>query len=392
MEVRPAFTTRPSGGRDIGACGISALFNMDQRPIEGKKIMDMICIMRERENGQGAGFAAYGIFPKHTDEYCLQLILEDLPECSPTKERVEEFLKDHADIVKDERVPTKKGVFRDYPDIWRFFVNPNGKNGDSPDDQVKDIMMCINDSINGAFCMSGGKNMAVFKGVGWSNEIAEFYKITDLKAYMWSFHSRFPTNTPGWWGGAHPFSILGHAVVHNGEITSYGTNVEYLKELGYTCRLMTDTEPLIYIFDHIVRKSGYPQGIALQIATMAMSPPYWRDIDRMPPVLKKWAMSIRITHRWALANGPFSIVITTDHPKPIMMGHSDRKKLRPLIAALSEDKSTFYLSSELNSIHEIDDTRDYWQPDPGRPVIATTDGLIQRGTEEDLKNFAKLLE
>lgn len=392
MRVRPVFTEGPRLGRDTGACGISALFNMDLKPVGGKKIMDMICNMRERENGQGAGFAAYGIFPKQKDQYCLQLILEDIPERSSTKERVEEFLKKHTDIVKDERVSTKNGVFRDYPDIWRFFVNPNGKNGDSPDDQMKDIMMCINDSIEGAFCMSGGKDMAVFKGVGWSSEIAEFYKVTDLKAYMWSFHSRFPTNTPGWWGGAHPFSILGHAIVHNGEITSYGTNVEYLKELGYVCRLMTDTEPLIYIFDYIVRKSGYPPEIALQIATMALSPPYWRDIDRMPPVLKKWATSIRIIHRWALANGPFSIVITTDHPRPMMIGHSDRKKLRPLIAALSEDESTFYLSSELNSIHEIDDTRDYWQPDPGRPVIATTEGLIQRGEETDLQNFAKRLE
>lgn len=388
MQDRPAFTKKPGGERDTGACGISALFNMDLKPVGGKNVMDMICVMRERENGQGAGFSAYGIFPKHKDEYCLQLILEDLPDCGPTKERVEEFLKEHADIVKDERVSTKKNVFRDRPDIWRFFVNPNGKHGDSPDDQMKDIMMCINDSVAGAFCMSGGKDMAVFKGVGWSSEIAEFYKIEDLKAYMWSFHSRFPTNTPGWWGGAHPFSILGHSIVHNGEITSYGTNVGYLKELGYLCRLMTDTEPLIYIFDYIVRKSGYPPEIALQMATMAMAPPYWRDIDRMPPLLKKWAKSIRIIHRWALANGPFSIVITTDYPEPTMIGHSDRKKLRPLIAALSEDKSTFYLSSELNSIHEIDDTRNYWQPDPGMPVIATKDGLLQKGAGEDLKSFA----
>lgn len=392
MRISPAFTETPSGGRDISACGISALFNMDMKPVGGKKIMDMITIMRERENGQGAGFAAYGIFPKYKDQYCLQLILEDIPDCAPTKERVEEFLKEHTDVVKDEQVSTKKGVFREYPDIWRFFVNPNGTNGDSTDDQMKDIMMLINDRIKGAFCMSGGKNMAVFKGVGWSEEIAEFYRITDLKAHMWSFHSRFPTNTPGWWGGAHPFSMLGHAIIHNGEITSYGTNVEYLKELGYVCRLMTDTEPLIYIFDHIVRKSGYPPEIALQIATMAMSPPYWRDIDAMPPVLKKWATSIRSTYRWAMANGPFSIVVTTDYPEPMMIGHSDRKKLRPLIAALSEDEGTFYLSSELNAIHEIDGTQNYWQPDPGRPVIATAGGLIQRGNGEDMKNFAKVLE
>jgi glutamate synthase domain-containing protein 1 len=391
MHFDQSFTKNPGTQKDISACGISALFNMDGKPVNGKEIMEMICAMKERENGQGAGFAAYGIFPENKDLYCLQMILEDLPECDPTKERVEEFLKDHVEIVKDERVSVNKGIFRDYPLIWRFFVNPNGEDGYSKDDRMKDIMMHVNDRIDGAFCMSGGKDMAVFKGVGWSDEIAKFYGITDMKAYMWSFHSRFPTNTPGWWGGAHPFSILGHAVIHNGEITSYGTNVEYLNELGYKCRLMTDTEPIIYIFDYIVRKSGYPQKIALKLATTALSPPYWRDIERMEPVLKKWLTAIRIVHRWALANGPFSIVITTDTPKPTMIGHSDRKKLRPLIAAVSENESTFYLSSELNSIHGVDDTQNYWQPDPGMPVVATTDGLIQKGNREDFDNFARLL-
>jgi glutamate synthase domain-containing protein 1 len=388
MKLR--FTERPNYiFRDSGACGISALFNLDLQPVSGRKISDMICVMRERENGQGAGFAVYGLFPKYRDQYCIQLILEDIPGCPPTKERVEEFLKKYTDIVKDERVPVDGGVFKEYPTIWRFFVDPKGENGG---DLIKDIMMYINDKIDGAFCLSGGKNMAVFKGVGWSDEIARFYRVTRLKGYMWSFHSRFPTNTPGWWGGAHPFSILGHAVIHNGEITSYGTNVEYLKELGYRCRLMTDTEPLIYIFDYMVRKSGYPTEIATQIATMAMSPPYWREIDRMDSILKKWATYIRITHRWAMANGPFSIVLTTDMPVPTMIGHSDRKKLRPLIAALSEDGGTFYLASELNAIHEVDDTSDYWQPDPGRPVIATADnGLVQRGIDKDIQKFAEVL-
>jgi glutamate synthase domain-containing protein 1 len=377
--------------RDSGACGITALFNLDLEPVSGEKIKDMICVMRERENGQGAGFSVYGLFPEYQDQYCIQLILEDIPERPPAKERVEDFLSSCTDIVKEEKVPVDSNVFREYPLVWRFFVEPKCVSGEE-DDMMKNIMMYINDRIDGAFCMSGGKNMAVFKGVGWSDEIAKFYRIEDLKGYMWSFHSRFPTNTPGWWGGAHPFSILGHAVIHNGEITSYGTNVEYLRELGYTCTLMTDTEPLIYIFDYIVRKSGYPYKIALQTATMAMAPPYWRDIDRMDPILKKWVASIRITHRWAMANGPFSIVLTTNMPRPTMIGHSDRKKLRPLIAALSEDEKTFYLASELNAIHEVDNTSNYWQPDPGRPVIATEDGVMLKGSDRDIYKFAEVLK
>jgi len=373
--INKGFTKLPKM-RDFSACAIGSMFNLEGKRISGKKTAEMMSVMKERENGLGAGYAAYGLFPKLREYYCLQLILDDFE----AKERVEEFIKDYTDIVKEEKVPVKKDVFREYPLVWRFFVEPLDRQ--NSDDVMKEIMMHINCSIRGAFCLSGGKDMAVFKGNGWATQIAEFYQIGGVKAYMWSAHSRFPTNTPGWWGGAHPFSILGHAVVHNGEITSYGTNVSYLKEFGYECRLFTDTEVLAYLFDLMVRKSGYPSKIAHEIACMALAPPYWRDIDSMSPQLKKWATAIRITHRRGMANGPFSIVITTDYPKPMMIGHSDRKKLRPLIAALSDNESTFYLSSELNAIHTIDDTKDFWQPDPGKPVIATLGEPVVRGTRK----------
>jgi glutamate synthase domain-containing protein 1 len=379
MMHKKNFTTLPKE-RELAACGIGGMFNLDQKLVSGEPIAKMMATMEERENGLGAGYAAYGLFPKMKEYYCVQLILDE-PEA---KSKVEEFLKGYTDIIKDEKVPVKKGVLKEYPIVWRFFVSPRG---DNPDDVMKDILMFINCSIKGAFCMSCGKDMAVFKGNGWATEIAEFYQIKDIKAFMWSAHSRFPTNTPGWWGGAHPFSILGHAVVHNGEITSYGTNVNYLKEFGYECKMLTDTEVLAYIFDLIVRKFGYPAKIAPRIATMALAPPYWKDIDRMPAIERKWATAIRTTHARAMANGPFSIIVTTDTPKPTMIGHSDRKKLRPLIAALSEDGKTFYLASELNSIHSIDKTQNFWQPDPGKPVIATLGEEIVTGTKDPLEGL-----
>ena len=378
--MQKSFTKRPVE-RELAACGIAGLFNLDKKAVSGENIAKMMATMEERENGLGAGYAAYGLFPKMKDHYCLQLILDD----KEAKRTVEEFLKEYTEIVKDEEVSVKKGILKEYPIVWRFFVDT--KDNMNPDDAIKEIMMYINCSIKGAFCLSGGKDMAVFKGNGWATEIAEFYQIKDIKAYMWSAHSRFPTNTPGWWGGAHPFSLLGHAVVHNGEITSYGTNVNYLKEFGYECKLLTDTEVLAYIFDYLVRKCNYPEKIAQRIATIALAPPYWKDIDRMSPAEKKWITNIRIAHGKAMANGPFSIIITTDMPKPTMIGHSDRKKLRPLIAAVSEDNKTFYLSSELNSIHTIDKTENFWQPDPGKPVIASLGEPVITGTKDPLEGI-----
>ena len=35
-----------------------------------------------------------------------------------------------------------------------------------------------------------------------------FYRLDEYEAHTWLGHDRFPTNTPGWWGGAHPFTLL----------------------------------------------------------------------------------------------------------------------------------------------------------------------------------------
>jgi len=42
-------------------------------------------------------------------------------------------------------------------------------------------------------------------------------------------------------GGAHPFNLLNWSVVHNGEITSYGTNRRYIESYGYKCTMVYRT-------------------------------------------------------------------------------------------------------------------------------------------------------
>ena len=105
----------------------------------------------------------------------------------------------------------------------------------------------INAHIDGAFVASSGKNMGAFKGVGYPEEIGEYYRIDEYKAWLWTAHGRFPTNTPGWWGGAHPFTLLNWSIVHNGEISSYDTNRRYVEQFGYDCALQTDTEVITYL-------------------------------------------------------------------------------------------------------------------------------------------------
>jgi glutamate synthase domain-containing protein 1 len=392
---RLGLTLPPNGFRkDPEACGIAGHINIDGKRESGKRAADMLETMVDRENGLGAGYACYGLFPDLADYYCVQLLLDDM--CA--KEGVEEYFKSEAEIVKDELVYTQpvKTMKGPYPLIWRFFLDVPKKyikdnpNVDNTDDYIVNMVMHINEKLDGAFCVSSGKNMAVFKGNGWSYEIAEFYDIANkYKGYMWLAHSRFPTNTPGWWGGAHPFNILDTSICHNGEITSYGTNKRYVEMWGYKCTLLTDSEVITYIVDLLWRQHKLPK----QIAAMAMAPRYYDELATWPEAQRRLAMIIRMTYRAAMVNGPFSILVGTNEPKPTMMALTDRKKLRPMTVAVSEDGGTVYAASEECAFRRVKVKSETWASVAGNPVIAQMDtGLISRGTEKPFSGKKVKLE
>ena len=65
--------------------------------------------------------------------------------------------------------------------------------------------------------------------MGYPEDVGRFYKLDEYEGYSWTAHGRYPTNTPGWWGGAHPFALLNWSVVHNGEISSYDANRRFIE-------------------------------------------------------------------------------------------------------------------------------------------------------------------
>ncbi|MBD3196821.1 MAG: hypothetical protein GF317_17320 [Candidatus Lokiarchaeota archaeon] len=374
--------------RVFDGCGISGYMNVDGTRESGKKIVDMLCILSERENGLGAGFAGYGIYPDFKDYYALHLLIDD----DYSLEKLMRYVETQGYIIQSEVIPTKIPSNIDHPPItWRIFFEPKHKKSLTKDEQIVKIVMEINEKFDGAFVMSSGKNMGVFKGNGWSHEVANFYKIEEYKAYMWLAHSRFPTNTPGWWGGAHPFNLLGTSVVHNGEITSYGTNMRYLESFNYKCTLFTDTEVIAYLFDLLVRRHKIP----VPIASLALAPPLFSQIEKMEEKYQIALKNIRSTYRSAMLNGPFSIVVGLTDPKPTLIGLSDRKKLRPLVAGISDEGNSIYLSSEEASFRRLMLNRDtdfkfkeIWHPNSGTAIIAKIgEGLIRDGRE---KPFEKI--
>ena len=58
----------------------------------------------------------------------------------------------------------------------------------------------VNARLKGAYIFSSGKNMGVFKAVGYPEDVGRFYRLEDYAGYSWTAHGRYPTNTPA--GGA----------------------------------------------------------------------------------------------------------------------------------------------------------------------------------------------
>ena len=222
-------------------CAIAALVSRDGSKTSGEAITNAMKPMRDRSNGLGGGFAAYGIYPEYKDFYALHLFFDS----RDVRKGCEAFLKERFEIVQSEIIPTRKiPEITDEPIIWRYFVAPLQSQLKSAqldgDEFVSRAVMKINAQMDGAYVFSSGKNMGAFKAVGFPEDVSRFYRLEEYQAYQWTAHGRYPTNTPGWWGGAHPFGLLDYTVVHNGEISSYDANRRFIEMFGYKCTLQTD--------------------------------------------------------------------------------------------------------------------------------------------------------
>lgn len=347
-------------------CAISGIINKSGTAISGQMIADSIATMHDRSNGLGGGFAAYGIYPEFKDHYAFHMFYDDLK----SKKETEEFLKANFVVALEEKIPTRKtrGI-NNAPLIYRYFALPKLEKLNSyeisPDDFTVKFIFNVNKNINGSYIFSSGKNMGVFKAVGYPEDVANFYKLETLRGYMWTAHGRFPTNTPGWWGGAHPFNLLNISVVHNGELSSYDTNRKYLEEFGYICTLQTDTEVATYIFDLLLRKHNLPINLACKV----VASPLWSQVERMSQKEKVLYNSLKIIYSKALLNGPFSIIVTYENGFAAI---NDRIKLRPLTAAKKDDM--IFVASEESAIREVCKEPDkVWIPRGGEPVLAELD-------------------
>ncbi|HOK80250.1 MAG TPA: glutamine amidotransferase family protein [bacterium] len=340
-------------------CGIAGIFNKHGELLSGEIIVRAIDSMKDRGNGLGSGYAGYGIYQDCRNYWCFHLLYNQ----ATARDQVEQYLKTYFNVKLSEQIPTRKvKSIKNPPVLWRYFLETKEQMpSEKEENLIVSVCMGINHNANDAFVISSGKNMGIFKGVGEPSEIADFYKLEDYKGYLWTGHNRFPTNTVGWWGGAHPFGLLDWSVVHNGEISSYGVNRRYLENFGYYCSLFTDTEVITYLFDLLARR----QNLSLDTIGKIIAAPFWIQLENYSDEEKHLLKWLRIIYGPALVNGPFSIIVARSN---FMLGINDRVKLRPLVAA--EKGSTFFLASEESAICCMEKNPDRtWTPKAGTMTV-----------------------
>lgn len=343
-------------------CAISAVISKDGERMTGEKIIESMLPMHDRSNGLGGGFAGYGIYPEYKDFYAFHVFFND----NEARVRCEKLLKERFEIVKAEQIPIRKmPEITDIPLIWRYFVAPLASVLSrlqlDEKEYVARTVMHINTKLHGAYVFSSGKNMGTFKAVGFPEDVGRFYRLDEYGAYSWTAHGRYPTNTPGWWGGAHPFTLLDYSVVHNGEISSYDANRRFIEMFGYKCTLQTDTEVITYIADYLLRR----QGLSLEELADVIAAPFWSTIEKMPSKEAQQLEYLRKIYPSLLITGPFSIILGFDGG---LMALNDRLKLRSMVVA--EKGAKVFIASEEAAIRVMEpDAENVYAPAGGEPVI-----------------------
>ncbi len=360
-----------------GGCGVLGF--AANVPIAGRHIVTASQQMHNRGNGKGGGIAAAGLGPDQMrvspevlrTHYLIQVAYLD-PGARAQVER--ECLIGRFDIAQSYLIETLDdyrvvpGLDVRPPDVVRYFcrVKPEvlarfaEENGlrSLPARQVEDEYIYQNTfrlnqryyaslGDKRAFVLCHGRDLLVFKIVGYAEQAAAYYRLDDLTAHVWISHQRYPTKGRIWHpGGAHPFIGVNEALVHNGDFANYHRVTEYLHQRNISPLFLTDTEVSVLLFDLWDRVYGYP----LEVLLEALAPTTERDFDMLLPEKQALYRAIQQTHLHGSPDGPWFFIIARSKPDGQewqLLGITDTSMLRPQVFALYEGDSPDSQSSSV---------------------------------------------
>lgn len=363
-----------------GGCGVVGLISTAQ--ISGKHILTPLAQMHNRGNGKGGGVAAVGLDPKQSgvkkdvleNDYLIQIAYLD-PAVRTAVEK--EFLDSKMTVHARSRIGPEYGKAKGeqgvyHPEVWRYFCRVKAavlarfmtdagldemESEKVEDEFVYQNSFKLNEKFYAslgekkAFVLSHGKNLFVFKIVGYAEEAIRYYGLDEVKAHLWIGHQRYPTKGRVWHpGGAHPFVGLHEALVHNGDFANYYSVTQYLAQRNIRPLFLTDTEVSVLLFDLLRRVYGYP----LEYVIEALAPTTERDFTLLPDEKQQAYRRIQIAHMQGSPDGPWFFIIGRNDPVENafrLIGITDTSMLRPQVFALQKGRETIGLiASEKQAI------------------------------------------
>lgn len=381
-----------------GGCGV--LGTASSIPIPGKYLLRPLIQMHNRGNGKGGGIAAVGLSAKQLgvservleEDYIMQVAYID-PKVRGSVES--QFVNSSLTVEHAEKIPVKDhrslGLEVKPPEVWRYFVRAkeeklrgfiekNGYGRLRPEVAEDEFIYRNSFALNKkyyaslgdkkAFVASHGKNIVVFKIVGYAEQVLRYYQLENLEAHIWLGHQRYPTKGKIWHpGGSHPFIGLHDALVHNGDFANYHSITEYLRQRDISPLFLTDTEVAALYWDLLTRTYEYP----LEYAIEAIAPTTERDFAMLPEDKKKIYRAIQATHIHCSPDGPWFFIIARNNPRRKefqLIGITDTSMLRPQVFSLQEGEAKIgFIASEKQAIDAMvqdlarDDSRFYPKSD-----------------------------
>ena len=363
-----------------GGCGVLGVAS--SVPLKGRYLLRPLIQMHNRGNGKGGGIAAVGLSAEQLgvservleEDYIMQIAYID------PKSRAEvesQFVNANLNVEHAEKISMiddhrSIGLEVRPPEVWRYFVRAkedrlrqfieeNGfkgfEQGRAEDEFIYKNSFALNQKYYAslgekkAFVLSHGKNIVVFKIVGYAEQVLRYYQLEDLEAHVWIGHQRYPTKGKIWHpGGSHPFIGLHDALVHNGDFANYYSITEYLRQRDIFPLFLTDTEVAALYWDLLTRIYGYP----LEYAIEAIAPTTERDFAMLPEDKKKIYKAVQATHVQNSPDGPWFFIIARNEPyrkEFQLIGITDTSMLRPQVFALQDgDVKIGFVASEKQAI------------------------------------------
>lgn len=370
-----------------GGCGVIGAICSEK--IEGKYLIEPLQQMRNRGNGKGGGIAAVGLDASQVgvskdvleECYLIQLAFLDV---SVREEIERSFLKSFHIFssykVEDKNSNGSRNSSMERPKVWRYFVRVKQKtlkefedskpSFKSLEEKVLEDEFVYQNSFKlnktfyfsylikneqpKAFVLSHGKNLVVFKIVGYGDDVIKHYNLEDMKAHVWIGHHRYPTKGNVWHpGGAHPFVGLHEALVHNGDFANYYSISEYLLQKNIPTLFLTDTEVAVLLFDFWRRTCDY----SLEYVIESLAPTTGRDFLMLPRKKQEVYRTLQKINIHASPDGPWFFIIARNDIKDKsyqLIGITDTSMLRPQVFSLQEGKNTIgIIASERQAINSM---------------------------------------